>query len=101
MGMKNFFTTTHHPQTKGQVEGFNRTLVDMLGYYVEEHQEDRDKLLAILSLTYNSRVHRTTGVAPLDFVTPRLLTKFSLERIPNGLEPGPKPGPKAKDELLE
>ncbi|MBR7801843.1 transposase, partial [Undibacterium sp. FT137W] len=69
MGIKNLFTTTYHPQTNGQVERFNRTLVDMLRHYVEEHQEDWDELLAVLTLAYNSRVHRTTGVAPLDFVT--------------------------------
>lgn len=55
----------------------------------------------MLTLAYNSRVHRTTGVASLNFVTPRRLTNVSLERIPDGLQPALKSGPKANDELLE
>lgn len=41
--------------------------------------------MAVLTLAYNSRPHRKTSVAPLDFVTPRRLTNFCLDRIPDGL----------------
>lgn len=73
----------------------------MLPFYVPEHQEVWDELLAVHTLAYNSRFHRITGVAPLDFVTPRQFTTFSLDRIPDGLQPALKPGPKAKDEFLK
>ena len=29
MGIRNLYTSTYHPQTNGQVERFNKTLVDM------------------------------------------------------------------------
>lgn len=74
----------------------------MLRHYVEEHQEDRDELVAVLTLAYNSCPHRTTGVAPLDFVTSRRLTNFSLDRIPDGLLLRAGRGPlDAKDAFLE
>lgn len=102
MGFKNLYTTIYHPQTNGQVERFNRTLVDMLRHYVEEHQDDWDELVAVLTLAYTSRPHRTTSIAPLDFLTPRRLTNFSLDRIPDKLLPNPGLDPRdAKDAFLE
>lgn len=77
MGIKNLFTTTYNPQTNGQVERLNPTLVEMLRHHVEEHQEDWAELRAVLTLSYNSRVHRATGVARLEFVDSRQLTNLS------------------------
>jgi len=102
MGIKNLYTTTYHPQTNGQVERFNKTLVDMFAHYIEDHQDNWDELVAVLALAYNSRPHRTTGIAPLDFVTPRRLTNFSLERIPVGLLPEQGDSPvEARSRFLE
>jgi len=85
MGIKNLYTKTYHPQTNGQVERFNKTLVHMFMHYIEDHQDNWDKLLSVLTLAYNSRPHRTTGVAPLDLVTPRRVKNFSLELLSQGV----------------
>lgn len=38
--IKHLTTIAHHPQTNGQVEEFNRTIVACLPNYVAEHQTD-------------------------------------------------------------
>jgi len=59
-----------HPQTNGQTERFNRTMHTNLNPYVAEHPRSWDQLLRALTLAYNSRPHRSTGVAPLELVNP-------------------------------
>jgi transposase InsO family protein len=41
-GIAKIFTTAYHPQTNGQVERFNRTIINSLRGYVERRQEDWD-----------------------------------------------------------
>jgi len=89
MGIRNLYTSMYHPHTNGQVECFNETLVDVFMHYIEDHQDNWDELVIVLALAYNSRPHRTTGVAPMDLVTPRRLRNFSLERMPDGMTPDP------------
>ena len=56
----------------------------------------------MLALAYNSRPHRTTGVAPMDLVTPRRLSNFSLKRMPDDMTPDPSQSvAEAKDTFLE
>jgi len=71
MGIRNLYTSTYHPQTNGEVERFYKTLVDKLMHYIEDHQDTWDELVPVLALAYNLRPQRTTGVAPMDLVTPR------------------------------
>ncbi len=40
LGIKNVYTSTYHPQAKGQVERYNRTILSMLRHYVHDHQRD-------------------------------------------------------------
>ena len=40
LGISNFFTSTYHSQTNGQVERYNTTILAMLRNYVNEHQND-------------------------------------------------------------
>lgn len=60
----------YHPQSNGQVERFNRTIVKMLQCYVAEHTNTWDRLLSVLTLAYNARPHRSTNIAPLEWVMP-------------------------------
>jgi len=47
MGIRNLYTSTYHPQTNGQVERFNKTLVDMVMHYIEDHQDNWDELVSV------------------------------------------------------
>ena len=40
-----------------------------------------DELVSMLTRTYNSRPHRSTGVAPLEFVTPERVRSLSVKRM--------------------
>jgi len=48
LGISNRYSTTYHPQTNGQVERYNRTIVCQLRTYVEDHQDRCDELVSIV-----------------------------------------------------
>ena len=74
----------------------------MFMHYIEDDQDNWDELVSVLALAYNLRPHRTTGVAPMDLVTPRCLRNFTLERMPDGMTPDPSQSvAEAKDDFLE
>jgi len=54
------YTTPYHPQTNGQVERYNRTLVRQLRCYISEHQKERDSHLSLLTLAYSTQVYTST-----------------------------------------
>ena len=80
-GIFNRYSTSYHPQTNGQVERYNRTIVGRLRTYFEDLQDRWDELVSMLTLAYNSRPHQSTGVAPLEFVTPERVRSLSVERM--------------------
>jgi transposase InsO family protein len=47
------FTTSYHPQTNGQVEIFNRTIINSLRGYVERRQNDWDECTSDITFGYN------------------------------------------------
>ena len=57
-------TTPLHPQSDGQVERYNRTLVEMLRGKLKESQEDWDLQLQPCMMAYRSSVHESTGETP-------------------------------------
>ena len=57
-------TTPLHPQSDGQVERFNRTLIEMLRGKIKEDQKDWDLQLPACMMAYRSAVHESTGVSP-------------------------------------
>ena len=71
LGVKNLFTTAYHPQTNGQSERFNRTLISRLKHYVAEHQRDWDQYIYPLTYAYNMQVHKSTGTSPFNLVLTR------------------------------
>jgi len=81
LGISNRYSTTYRPQTNGQVERYNRTIVGQLWTYVEDHQDRWDELVSMLTLAYNSGPQQSTGVAPLEFVTPEQVRSLSVERM--------------------
>ena len=74
----NLFTTTYHPQTNGQAERFNRSLMSMLRCYVEDHPEDWCNFTAALCYAYNQSVHRSTRVTPFELVLSRPPPEITL-----------------------
>jgi len=81
LGVYNRYATTYLPQTNGQVERYNRTIVRQLPTYVEDHRDRWDELVSMLTLAYNSRPQQSTGVAPLEFVTPERVRSLPVERM--------------------
>jgi len=79
--ISNRYCTTYHPQTNGQMERYNRTIMGQLRTYVEDHQDRWGELVSMLTLAYNSRPQQSTGVAPLEFVTPERVRSLSVKRM--------------------
>ena len=57
-------TTPLHPQSDGQVERFNKTLVEMLRGKLSRDQRDWDMQLQPCMMAYRSSVHESTGETP-------------------------------------
>ena len=57
-------STSGHPQSDGQTENANRTLLRLLRSYCEANPTTWDELLCVVELAYNSHVHASTGVSP-------------------------------------
>ena len=56
--------TPIHPQSDGQVEQFNRTLVEMLRDNISEDQTDWDTQLWSCLIAHRSSAHESTGETP-------------------------------------
>ena len=57
-------TAPYHPQSDGQVERFNRTLLDMLAKLCAENPETWDHHLPYVMCAYRATVHESTGCSP-------------------------------------
>ena len=78
IGVANMYTSTYHPQTNGQVERYNRTILVLLRNYVNEHQDDWDEYVTALTYAYNTSVHRSTGTTPFDLVLSHPPARFTF-----------------------
>jgi len=74
-------TSPSQPQTNGQTERFNRTMHTILNHYVADHPRSWDQLLGALTLAYNSRRDRSTGVAPLELVNPMGVSSWAFKDV--------------------
>ena len=57
-------TTSYHPQTNGQCERFNSTLMNMLGTLTPDQKKDWKSHLLTMCHAYNSTQHLVTGFSP-------------------------------------
>ena len=57
-------TTPFRPLSDGFVEHFNRTLEAMLSLYVDENQNDWDKYVSLIIMTYRATPHESPGLTP-------------------------------------
>ena len=83
LGVKNLYTTTYHPQTNGQVERLNRTILASLRHYVAEHAKDWDLFSDALTYAYNTQAHESTSVAPFELVLSRPPAPLAFEATPS------------------
>jgi len=63
-GVVKISTTPFHPQSDGQTERMNRTLLQMLRCTADEHPENWPHRLPTVMAAYRMTVHRVTGVTP-------------------------------------
>jgi hypothetical protein len=80
LGIAKVFTTAYHPQTNGQVERFNRKILNALRTYVAKSQVDWDDYTSAITYGYNSRIHASLGFAPFELVLSRPPPPLALEQ---------------------
>jgi hypothetical protein len=80
LGIAKIFTTAYLLQNNGQVERFNRTIINSLRGYVERRQTDWDEYTSAISFGYNCRFHSSLNLAPFELI---------LSRPPPTLSVGP------------
>jgi transposase InsO family protein len=83
------FTTAYHPQTKGQVERFNGTIVSSLRCYMSPYQNNWDEFNSSISFGYNCRIRSSLGLAPFELVLSRPPPTLSAEHPESGNELSP------------
>ena len=62
-----------HPESNGQSEATNSTILDLLRCYTIDRPSNWDQHLPLLQFTYNTTPHSTTGRAPFEIVYGRKL----------------------------
>ncbi len=84
LGTKLDFSSAYHPETDGQSEVTNSTVLDLLKCYVSDRQTDWEKFLPLVEFAYNNTIHSSTGKAPFEVIygkpnlPPILLTKDKI-----------------------
>eukprot|EP00250_Pteridium_aquilinum_P031234 c43282_g1_i1 orf=127-396(+) len=68
MGTTLKFSSSFHPQTDGQSEEVNSTVLDLLKCYISEHKAKWEQYLPLVKFAYNNTVHTSTGKAPFETV---------------------------------
>ena len=68
MGTKLDFSSAYHPQTDGQSEVVNGTILDLLKCYVADRQNQWEKYLPLMEFAYNNTIHTSTGKAPFEII---------------------------------
>jgi hypothetical protein len=98
LGIRKIFTTAYHPQTNGQVERYNRTILASLRGYVSKRQDDWDDFTSAITFAYNCRVHSSLGMPPFELALTRPPPTLALQALPRADEVAPNT---LKREFLE
>ena len=79
--VKKLCTSPYHPETNGQCEHFNATLISMLGTLPSHAKKNWQEWVAILTHAYNCTVSPVTGFSPYFMMfgrTPKLPLDIDL-----------------------
>ena len=68
LGSKIDFSSAFHPESNGQSEATNSTIMDLLRAYTIDRPSNWDEHLHILQFAYNNTPHSATGKAPFQVV---------------------------------
>ena len=66
--VEKLFTSPYHPQTDGQCERFNSTMLQGLRKLAEERPEQWDQKLQFVAFSYRTSKHAVTGYSPYELV---------------------------------
>ena len=77
IGIEHRVTSAYHPNTNGQCERFNATLISSLRKHCEKHPTDWVQWLPFVLMSYRSRIHSTTGHSPFSLMFGREMNTFS------------------------
>ncbi|MCO5550562.1 hypothetical protein L7F22_004049 [Adiantum nelumboides] len=81
LGTRLNFSLAYHPQTDGQSEIANLTVLDLLKAYVTEvdQRSQWEKYLPLVEYAYNNTVHTSTGKAPFEVIEGRPKSSLLLK----------------------
>ena len=70
VGTKLNFSSAYHPQTNGQSEIVNSTILDLLKCYVNDvdQRNQWERYLPLVEYAYNNTIHASTGKTPFQIV---------------------------------
>ena len=65
-GIRTAMSTAFHPQTDGQAEKANSIVERYLCTFAAANERHWDRLLALAEFSYNSHIHKATGMSPFE-----------------------------------
>ncbi|MCO5548013.1 hypothetical protein L7F22_001469 [Adiantum nelumboides] len=82
LGTRLNFSSAYHPQTDGQCEIANLTILDLLKAYVTEVDQcsQWEKYLPLVEYAYNNTIHTSTGKAPFEVIEGRPKSPLLLKQ---------------------
>ena len=94
MGTQKLQTSPYHPQTNGQCERFNSTLIGTLGMLTSEKKSDLKNHIGVLVNAYNCTWNCATGFSPYYLMygrQPYLPVDVTLRLVPHSEQHLPLP----------
>lgn len=82
--VKHQTTTAYRPQSIGQADRLNGTVVALLRHYIEDDQQDEDLFVQPRTYAYSTQVQESTNTSSFEFLlscmrTGRLLRRASTK----------------------
>ena len=68
IGATHLYTTPYHPQTNGQIEGYNSTMDAKIAVLSSSCKTDWDNQLSFVTFNYNASIHSSTKQVPFEMM---------------------------------